>query len=47
MSELTTKVVAGTPLKVTAVALRKWFPVIVTRWPASPDPGLKPLIEGP
>jgi hypothetical protein len=45
LAELIVKA-AATPLKVTSVTPVKFTPLIVTKVPAGPLPGVKPLISG-
>jgi len=44
--DLSTLIVAGTPLKVTALALWRLDPLIVTTSPGAPDEGLKLVMIG-
>jgi hypothetical protein len=46
IAELTVKVVAGTPLKVTEVEPARFVPLIVTMLPTAPLVGVKLVIEG-
>jgi hypothetical protein len=46
IAELTVKVVAGTPLKVTEVAPARFVPLMVTMVPATPLVGVKLVIFG-